>query len=210
MVGFTSSIFPKKDEVFASFKDGKKAEADQIPAATQIFTPNWIVKYMAQNTLGRIYLDNHPNSLLKNQWKYLVEPAENNNQKLDVKNLEDLTCADFSCGSGHILGEFFEMLYQIYDEELYDPRQAIETILRKNIIGIDLDNRAKQLSMFALLLKACQKDVSFADVHCLPRVFDMPVVNLYTWRDLSGHMATALQLECARKKFLMKLRSVSL
>ena len=193
-------ISEKKDEVFASFKDGKKAEADQIPAATQIFTPNWIVKYMVQNTLGRIYLDNHPNSSLKSQWQYLVEQADNNSEKLDVKHLEDLTCADFSCGSGHILGEFFEMLYQIYDEELYDPRQAIEAILRKNIIGIDLDTRAKQLSMFALLLKACQKDVSFADAHCLPRVFDMPVVNRYTWRELNGHMVTALQIQGETKE----------
>ena len=176
-------ISEKKDEVFASFKDGNKAEADQIPAATQIFTPNWIVKYMVQNTAGRIYLDNHPNSPLKDSWKYLVEapePVEGSPSErgqggvLQLSSLEDLTCADLSCGSGHILGEFFDLLYQIYDDELYDPRDAVEKILTHNILGIDLDTRAKQLSMFALLLKACQKDISFADAHCLPRVLDMP------------------------------------
>lgn len=176
-------ISEKKDEVFASFKDGNKAEADQIPAATQIFTPNWIVKYMVQNTAGRIYLDNHPNSPIKDSWKYLVEapePVEGSPSErgqggvLKLQNLESLTCADLSCGSGHILGEFFDLLYQIYDDELYDPRDAVEKILTHNILGIDLDTRAKQLSMFALLLKACQKDISFADAHCLPRVLDMP------------------------------------
>lgn len=169
-------ISEKKDEVFASFKDGNKAEADQIPAATQIFTPNWIVKYMVQNTVGRIYLDNHPNSPLKDSWKYLVDSPSERGQGgvLKLQNLESLTCADLSCGSGHILGEFFDLLYQIYDDELYDPRDAVEKILTHNILGIDLDTRAKQLSMFALLLKACQKDISFADAHCLPRVLDMP------------------------------------
>lgn len=169
-------ISEKKDEVFASFKDGNKAEADQIPAATQIFTPNWIVKYMVQNTAGRIYLDNHPNSPLKDSWKYLVDSPSERGQGgvLRLSSLEDLTCADLSCGSGHILGEFFDLLYQIYDDELYDPRDAVEKILTHNILGIDLDTRAKQLSMFALLLKACQKDISFADAHCLPRVLDMP------------------------------------
>ncbi len=207
-------ISEKKDEVFASFKDGNKAEADQIPAATQIFTPNWIVKYMVQNTAGRIYLDNHPNSPLKDSWKYLVEapePVEGSPSErgqggvLQLSSLEDLTCADLSCGSGHILGEFFDLLYQIYDEELYDPRDAVEIILTHNILGIDLDTRAKQLSMFALLLKACQKDISFADAHCLPRVLDMPNCNRYTWLDLEGHMVTALQIKSGNAKIAKEL-----
>ncbi|MCR5040200.1 MAG: BREX-1 system adenine-specific DNA-methyltransferase PglX, partial [Bacteroidales bacterium] len=207
-------ISEKKDEVFASFKDGNKAEADQIPAATQIFTPNWIVKYMVQNTAGRIYLDNHPNSPIKDSWKYLVEapePVEGSPSErgqggvLQLSSLEDLTCADFSCGSGHILGEFFDLLYQIYDDELYDPRDAVEKILTHNILGIDLDTRAKQLSMFALLLKACQKDISFADAHCLPRVLDMPNCNRYTWLDLEGHMVTALQIKSGNAKIAKEL-----
>ncbi|MBO4754319.1 MAG: hypothetical protein J5543_06970, partial [Bacteroidales bacterium] len=206
-------ISEKKDQVFASFKDGKKAEADQIPAATQIFTPNWIVKYMVQNTLGRIYLDNYPNSFMRNTFEYLVEqpPVESTQARKDDSTrteqlstlnsqLSTLKCADLSCGSGHILGELFEMLYRIYDEELYEPRQAIESILQNNIIGIDIDTRAKQLSMFALLLKACQKDICFADAHCLPRVLDMPACNRYTWLDLEGHMVTALQIKSGTEK----------
>lgn len=84
-------ISEKKDEVFAAFKDGKKAAAEDIPAATQIFTPNWIVKYMVQNTLGRIYLDNFENDSLKDSWKYLVPPAEGETAKLTVSELEELT-----------------------------------------------------------------------------------------------------------------------
>ena len=195
-------ISDRKDEVFASFKKGKKAEANDIPAATQIFTPNWIVKYMVQNTIGRIWLDNNPYCTLKDDWKYLVEQNHEVSEDsiLKVTDIEKLTFADLSCGSGHILGEAFDILFSIYKDEGFNRRQAITSIFNNNILGIDLDTRAKQLSMFTLMLKACQQDNSFADAHCLPRVLDMPVVNLYTWRDLAGHMATALQLECANKK----------
>ena len=172
-------IAERKDEVFA--KKGK-FEASEIPAATQIFTPNWIVKYMVQNTIGRIYLDNNPyEQHLAADWKYLVQPApaapEIINSKLAIINcpdLEDLKLGDLACGSGHILNECFDLLFQLYVEEGYSRRQAIESILSKNLTGIDLDTRAKQLAQFALLLKACQKDASFADAHCLPRVLDMP------------------------------------
>ena len=110
-------ISERKDEVFASFKSGKKASKDEIPAATQIFTPNWIVKYMVQNTVGRIYLDNNPYSQLKGNWKYLVEPSEENASKdniLKIENPEELTVIDAGCGSGHILVETFDALYNIY------------------------------------------------------------------------------------------------
>ena len=168
-------ISEKKDEVFASFKNKKKAEAEDIPAATQIFTPNWIVKYMVQNTLGRIYLDNNPGSSLANEWKYLVKDAERVEAAIyKYIDLEHLKVADFACGSGHILDEFFDMLYAFYTEEAYSSAEAIEHIFRDNIIGIDLDTRAKQLSMFSLLLKACQKNRKFVDAKVLPRVYDMP------------------------------------
>jgi hypothetical protein len=168
-------ISEKKDEVFASFKNKKKAEAEDIPAATQIFTPNWIVKYMVQNTLGRIYLDNNPGSSLANEWKYLVKDAERVEAAIyKYIDLEHLKVADFACGSGHILDEFFDMLYAFYTEEAYSSAEAIEHIFHDNIIGIDLDTRAKQLSMFSLLLKACQKNRKFVDAKVLPRVYDMP------------------------------------
>lgn len=173
-------ISEKKDEVFASFKNKKKAEADDIPAATQIFTPNWIVKYMVQNTVGRIYLDNNPYAMdIKEQMKYLVEPAEPTpaDAVFRYEDIHSLSVADLGCGSGHILNEAFDLLYSIYIEEGYNRRKAIEDIFRFNLLGVDLDTRAKQLAMFALLIKACQKDNSFLDAHCLPRVLDMSVAS---------------------------------
>lgn len=163
-------ISERKDEVFA--KKGK-FEADEIPAATQIFTPNWIVKYMVQNSLGRIYLDNEPYSELKERMQYLVS-AEPSSEKFTFVDVRELTCADLACGSGHILNECFDLLYDIYIEQGYSRRDAVENIFAHNLIGIDIDTRAKQLATFALLLKACLRDASFADAHAMPRVLDMP------------------------------------
>ena len=166
-------ISERKDEVFA--KKGK-FEADEIPAATQIFTPNWIVKYMVQNTVGRIYLDNNPyETQLQKKWQYLVEPSEKPSADsiLKYEELTDLCVADLACGSGHILNECFDLLYDLYIAEGYGRGEAIENTFRHNLTGVDLDTRAKQLATFALLLKACQKDNAFADAHCLPRVLDM-------------------------------------
>ena len=163
-------ISERKDEVFA--KKGK-FEADEIPAATQIFTPNWIVKYMVQNSLGRIYLDNEPYSELKSRMQYLVS-AEPNSEKFTFVDVKELTCADLACGSGHILNECFDLLYDIYIEQGYSRRDAVENIFAHNLIGVDIDTRAKQLATFALLLKACRRDASFADAHAMPRVLDMP------------------------------------
>ena len=181
-------ISERKDEVFA--KKGK-FEADEIPAATQIFTPNWIVKYMVQNTVGRIYLDNNPyETQLQKKWQYLIynlqftmyneaSPTTSQpivNSKLSIINyseLEELKVGDLACGSGHILNECFDLLYDLYIAEGYGRGEAIENIFRHNLTGVDLDTRAKQLATFALLLKACQKDNAFADAHCLPNVLDM-------------------------------------
>ena len=183
-------ISERKDEVFA--KKGK-FEADEIPAATQIFTPNWIVKYMVQNTVGRIYLDNNPyETQLQKKWRYLIYNSECKiynsgaanttaqpiiNSKLytiNYSSLEELKVADLACGSGHILNECFDLLYDLYITEGYSRGEAVENIFSHNLTGIDLDTRAKQLSQFALLLKACQKDAAFADAHCMPNVLTMP------------------------------------
>lgn len=183
-------ISERKDEVFA--KKGK-FEADEIPAATQIFTPNRIVKYMVQNTVGRIYLDNNPyETQLQKKWRYLIYNSECKiynsgaanttaqpiiNSKLytiNYSSLEELKVADLACGSGHILNECFDLLYDLYIAEGYGRGEAVENIFNHNLTGIDLDTRAKQLSQFALLLKACQKDAAFADAHCLPNVLTMP------------------------------------
>ena len=163
-------ISDRKDEAFA--KKGKY-DADEIAPATQIFTPNWIVKYMVENTVGRIYIDNNPYCDLKDDLKYLVD-AKPSAEPLKVDDLADMKVADLACGSGHILNECFDMLYKIYVEEGYSRRSAIQDILTKNLLGIDLDTRAKQLATFALLMKACQKDQSFLDGKVMPRVYNMP------------------------------------
>ena len=186
-------ISEKKDEVFAK-KGGY--DSDEIPAATQIFTPNWIVKYMVENTIGRIYLDNNPDSAVSENWKYLVEPAEPtpDDAILRYDSLEDLKCGDLSCGSGHILNEMFDLLYQLYAEDFYSPREAIEAILTKNMVGIDLDDRARQLAQFALLLKVCQTDTAFADGHCMPRIYSMPEVKASNWPHIHGEIVKAYSI----------------
>ena len=163
-------ISDRKDEAFA--KKGKY-DADEIAPATQIFTPNWIVKYMVENTVGRIYIDNNPYCEIKDELKYLVGDKPSSNV-LKVADLADLKVADLACGSGHILNECFDLLFKIYVEEGYSRRKAIEDILCKNLLGIDLDTRAKQLAMFALMMKACQKEQSFLDAKVMPRVYNMP------------------------------------
>ena len=201
-------ISERKDEVFA--KKGK-FEADEIPAATQIFTPNWIVKYMVQNTVGRIYLDNNPyETQLQKKWQYLVEPAEkpSTNSVLKYDELTDLRVADLACGSGHILNECFDLLYDLYIAEGYGRGEAIENIFRHNLTGVDLDTRAKQLSTFALLLKACQKDAAFADGHCLPKVLDMEHLlpshhdNLYEFLSESIPKASRTHIEALVQAFV--------
>jgi len=164
-------IADRKDEAFA--KSGKYAP-DDIAPATQIFTPNWIVKYMVQNTVGRICLDNgiaDPDQA--NQWKYLVEQTPAAHESLQCE-LEDMKVADLACGSGHILNECFDLLYKVYIENGYSRRDAVEKIFARNLLGIDLDTRAKQLASFSLLMKACRNDQSFLDAHAMPRVYDMP------------------------------------
>lgn len=168
-------ISERKNEVFA--KKGKFS-AEEIPAATQIFTPNWIVKYMVQNTIGRIYLDNHPSAAaeFKPKWKYFVEPSSPTPKEAiyQFKELTELLTGDLACGSGHILNECFDLFYDLYIYEGYSRREAVENIFTYNLRGVDLDTRAKQMAQFALLLKVCQKDPSFADAHILPKVLNMP------------------------------------
>lgn len=184
-------ISERKDEVFA--KKGKFS-ADEIPAATQIFTPNWIVKYMVENTVGRIYLDNNPHATaMKERWKYLVDPdtPTPEESKYRYNELTELRIADLACGSGHILNECFDILYDLYIAEGYTRSEAIENIFRNNLTGVDLDKRAQQLAIFALLLKACQKDRSYVDAKLLPAVLTMP----QPWSESkNGSLPAALSL----------------
>ena len=172
LIGWLYQFYISDRKAEAMAKKGQY-DTDDIAPATQIFTPNWIVKYMVENTVGRIYIDNNPYCEAKDEWKYLVD-TPSDDETLQIDDLAELTVADLACGSGHILNECFDLLYALYVEEGYSRSQAISSILRKNILGIDLDTRAKQLATFALLMKACQKDNSFLDGKLMPRVYDMP------------------------------------
>src|SRR5690554_1739437 len=183
-------ISEKKDDVFASFKKGKKAEAKDIPAATQIFTPNWIVKYMVENTAGKIWLDKNPDSPIKEQMKYLVESDTTlipNNSSL-ITSIEDLTLLDPAVGSGHILVEGFDLLYQMYMEEYYTPEEAVESILKNNLYGLDLDDRAAQLANFAILLKAATKYRDVFTKGWMPNVYAMPESKDFSTQDLKDFL----------------------
>lgn len=158
-------ISEKKDEVFAGLKKNQKITKENIPAATQLFTPNWIVRYMVENSLGHMWLESHENSNLNEHMKYYIEPAK---QELEVQSIldelknpnlspESITIMDPACGSGHILVYAFDLLYKIYEEQGYPARDIPILILEKNLYGIDIDERAAQLASFALMMKAREK-----------------------------------------------------
>ena len=164
-------ISEKKDQVFA--KKGKY-DADDIPAATQIFTPNWIVKYMVQNTILPQLMP--ADRIDREKYRYFVPSSSDTKHQIPntkYRDLEEMRVADLACGSGHILNECFDLLYDLYISEGYTRREAIECIFCNNLTGIDIDTRAKQLATFALMLKACQREASLVDASLMPRVYDM-------------------------------------
>ena len=181
-------ISERKDEVFASFTKGKKAEAKDIPAATQIFTPNWIVKYMVQNTAGKIWLDKKPNSPLRASMEYLVENDSLNTNESIINNVEELTLIDPAAGSGHILVEGFDLLYQMYIEEYYTPEEAVESILKNNLFGLDIDDRAAQLATFAILLKAAKYYRDIFSKGWLPNVYAMPEEKIFSMQEVKDYL----------------------
>ena len=152
-------ISVKKDEVFASKKTITK---DTLPAVTQLFTPDWIVRYMAENSIGRIWIESYPNSSLKSDMKYYVADPEQTQEikrKIDAvkyQNVrpEDIKVIEPCCGSGHILVYVFDLLFKMYEEKGYQPREIPSLILKNNIFGLDVDKRASQLASFALIMKA--------------------------------------------------------
>jgi len=150
-------IADKKDDVFNGLKKNIKITAENIPAATQLFTPRWIVRYMVENTLGKLWLTFKPNSKLKQHMPYYVEsPSENEQIDLPegIKGITDITFLDPCQGSGHVLVYAFDLLTKIYEEEGYDNNEIPELILKNNLFGIDIDERAAQLAAFALSMKA--------------------------------------------------------
>lgn len=155
-----------KQAVFDGLKKNVKITKEKIPAATQLFTPDWIVRYMVENSLGRLWLETHPNDTLKVNWKYYLDEAEQTPEVAEklrvarsqspVKSPEDIRLIDPCMGSGHILVYAFDVLMQIYESEGYNPRDAARLILEKNIYGLDIDCRAYQLAYFSLMMKARQ------------------------------------------------------
>lgn len=181
-------ISEKKDEVFASFKKGKKAEAKDIPAATQIFTPNWIVKYMVENTAGKIWLDKNPNSNLKNDMKYLVANENQATATPIISSIEELTLIDPAAGSGHILVEGFDLIYKMYLEEYYTPEEAVASILKNNLYGLDIDDRAAQLATFAILLKSAKVYPAIWSKNWLPNVYEMPESEEFSTQEIKDFL----------------------
>ena len=157
-------ISEKKNEVFAALKKNVKITKENIPAATQLFTPKWIVKYMVENSLGRLWLEGHPNEELQKEWKYYLEEAEQEPEVEEkLKKIreehskltpEDIKVLDPCMGSGHILVYAFDVLYEIYKSAGYSEREIPRLILQNNLYGLDIDDRAAQLASFALIMKA--------------------------------------------------------
>ena len=155
-------ISDRKDEVIGA---KKAVKAEDIPAATQLFTPRWIVQYMVENSVGRLWLESHPDSNLKEHMPYYLESEQADNKTIDVQNPinkienpQDLTVLDPACGSGHILVYAFDLLYHIYQEQGYADRDIPALICEHNLFGLDIDDRAIQLASFALLMKARSKN----------------------------------------------------
>lgn len=177
----------KKDEVFAALKKNVKISKDNIPAATQLFTPDWIVRYMVENSLGRLWVEGHPDEALKSNWKYYLEEAEQEpevEEKLEAVRKayremkpEDIRCIDPCCGSGHILAYLFDVLVQIYESYGYRTREAAESIVKNNLYGLDIDERAAQLAYFSVMMKARQYDRSFFNRGIQPHVYSIEESN---------------------------------
>lgn len=152
-------IAERKAEVFAGFRKNQKAGAAEIPAATQLFTPDWIVRYLVENSVGRLWMLNHPTSRLIEKMDYYVESTGSENDFLRITEPEQLTVMDPCCGSGHMLTYAFDLLYAIYEEEGYAPSEIPTQILTHNVFGTEIDPRAAALAAFALMMKAraCQR-----------------------------------------------------
>lgn len=171
----------KKDAVFAALKKNVKISKDNIPAATQLFTPDWIVRYMVENSLGRLWVQGHLAAPIKAEWKYYLEDAAQTpevearlaplRQSYAALTPEQLTCIDPCCGSGHILVYLFDVLMQIYTDYGYTAREAVESIVQNNLYGLDIDKRAAQLAYFAVMMTARRHDRGFLRHPVQPHVY---------------------------------------
>ena len=193
-----------KDQVFANLKKNIKISKENIPAATQLFTPDWIVRYMVENSLGRLWVEGHPDDGLKANWKYYLEEAEQapevqaqlraiREQYAQMKP-EEILCVDPCAGSGHILVYLFDVLVQIYETYGYPTRAAVASIVRNNLWGLDIDDRAAQLAYFAVMMKARQYDKGWFRRGIEPNVFalrDSPELTEDTYACFGDHADAA-------------------
>lgn len=184
-----------KDDTFAQLKKNVKITKERIPAATQLFTPDWIVRYMVENSLGRLWLEGHPNAELHDGWKYYLDEAK---QEPDVEDQlaklreayktikpEEIKVIDPCMGSGHILVYAFDVLMQIYTSAGWDQREAAQSILKNNLYGLDIDDRAAQLAYFAVMMKARQYDRRLLTRGIQP--------NVYSIRESNGIQAMTIE-----------------
>ena len=172
-----------KDDTFAQLKKNVKITKERIPAATQLFTPDWIVRYMVENSLGRLWLEGHPNAELRGGWKYYLDEAEQERSVEDqlaklreeYKTIkpEEIKVIDPCMGSGHILVYAFDVLMQIYEANGYSQRDAAQSILKNNLYGLDIDDRAAQLAYFAVMMKARQYDRRLLTRGIQPYIFSI-------------------------------------
>ena len=163
-------ISEKKDEVFAGLKKNKKITPENIPAVTQLFTPHWIVRYLVENSLGRLWLLNRPGSRLAGKMDYYIKPEQAETDFLRIGKPEEIKICDPACGSGHMLTYAFDLLYAIYEEEGYEPAEIPEKILTHNLYGIEIDERAGELAAFALTMKARERQRRFFNKGVKPNI----------------------------------------
>ena len=184
-----------KDDTFAQLKKNVKITKERIPAATQLFTPDWIVRYMVENSLGRLWLEGHPNAELHDGWKYYLDEAEQEPEveaqltklREEYKTIkpEEIKVIDPCMGSGHILVYAFDVLMQIYTAAGWDQREAAQSILKNNLYGLDIDDRAAQLAYFAVMMKARQYDRRLLTRGIQP--------NIYSIRESNGIQAMTIE-----------------
>ena len=199
-------ISEKKDEVFDGLKKNKKITPENIPAATQLFTPHWIVRYLVENSLGRLWMLNRPSSKLVEQMDYYIEPEQAETDFLRIAKPEEIKICDPACGSGHMLTYAFDLLYAIYEEEGVDHAEIPEKILTNNLYGIEIDERAGELAAFALTMKARAKHRRFFSKRVRPNIcvlqnihFDAQEIDEYI--DFVGRDLFTLPLQRTLKQF---------
>ena len=184
-----------KDDTFALLKKNVKITKERIPSATQLFTPDWIVRYMVENSLGRLWLEGHPNAELHDGWKYYLDEAEQEpeveaqlaklREEYKIIKPEEIKVIDPCMGSGHILVYAFDVLMQIYTSAGWDQREAAQSILKNNLYGLDIDDRAAQLAYFAVMMKARQYDRRLLTRGIQP--------NIYSIRESNGIQAMTIE-----------------